>query len=226
MVIYGKQVFLYTLKRHPSLIEEIYLAKEVDKKLFNDITKLNKKIIRVDAKKAQALARGGNHQGFLLRIKEFDFVPINALKKSDFLLVLVGITDVGNIGAIVRSAYALGVDGIVASGINKINLEAVIRTSSGAALDMPISLYKDTKSLLNELSQVGFKSYVADIRGEDIAKIKAFAPKRVLLLGSEGEGVPKGIINRCDNIVKIPMERDFDSLNVSAAAAIFCDRMR
>ncbi len=225
MVIYGKQNFLYTLKKHPSLIEEVFLAKEVDKKLFHTITKLNKKIIKVDPKKAQALAHGGNHQGFLLRIKDVDFAEFEAVRDGDFLLVLVGITDVGNIGAIVRGAYALGVDGIIISGVNSINLEAVIRTSSGAALDMPIVLHKDTKSLLNELSQIGFKSYVADMSGEDIAKVE-FAPKRVLLLGSEGEGVPKGIVKRCDTIVKIPMERDFDSLNVSAAAAIFCDRMR
>ena len=67
MIVYGKQIVLYIAKNHPDIVEEVYLAKEVDKKLFSKIAKLNKKIIRPDYQKAQGLARGGNHQGFLLK---------------------------------------------------------------------------------------------------------------------------------------------------------------
>lgn len=225
MTLYGKQIFFYLIKNHPELIEEIYLAKEIDKKLFSQIAKLDKKIIKLDVKKAQALAHGGNHQGFLLKIKDITFADFKDLKKDNFLLVLVGVTDVGNIGAIIRSAYALGVDGVIVSGLESINLEGVIRTSSGAALDMPIALFKDSATLINELKQSEFKTYVAHMSGDDVRSL-SFGPKKVLLLGSEGEGVPNRILKMCDKKIKVVMENRFDSLNVSAAAAILCDRMR
>ena len=225
MILYGKQIFFYLTDKHPELIEEIYLAKEVDKKIFSKIAKLNKKIIKPDAKKAQALARGGNHQGYLLKIQDIVFADIRDLKKENFLLVLVGITDVGNIGAIIRSAYAFGVDGVIVSGVQSLGLEGVIRTSSGAALDMPIAIFKDTATLHNELKQSEFKTYAADMSGDDVRDV-VFGLKKVLFLGSEGEGISGKILKMCDNKIKVVMERTFDSLNVSAAAAILCDRMR
>jgi len=225
MIVYGKQIVFYIAKNHPDLIEEVYLAKEVDKKLFSQIAKLNKKIVKLEFKKAQGLARGGNHQGFLLKIKDIEFTPLSQLKKDDFLLVLVGLTDVGNIGAIIRSAYALGVDGVVISGVKSANLEGIVRSSAGAVLDMPVALFSDTMTLLNELSQLGFQRVVADMKGEDIRDVE-FSKRKVLLVGSEGEGVPNRVLKSCDKVVKIEMSREFDSLNVSVATAILCDRMR
>jgi 23S rRNA (guanosine2251-2'-O)-methyltransferase len=225
MIVYGKQVFLHILKKHPKMIEEVYLTKDVDKKLFSQVVKTGKKIVRLDFIKAQSLARGGNHQGFLMKISDVGYVPFELLKKETFLLVLVGLTDVGNIGAIVRSAYALGVQGIVLSGVKTMNLEGVVRSSTGAILDMPMALVSDTATLINELKQQGFKIYAADMDGEDAREI-TFVDKKVLLLGSEGMGIPKRILKSCDTTIKVAMEREFDSLNVSAAAAILCDRMR
>ncbi len=224
MIVYGKQIFFYIAEKHPELIEEIYLAKELDKKLFSKVNGLGKKIIKLDTMKAQSLARGGNHQGFLLKIKYIEYAEINELKKEDFLLVLVGLTDVGNIGAIIRSAYALGVKGVVISG-TKINLEGIVRSSVGTLLDMPVALFSDTATLINELKQLGFTTYAADMDGEDVRDV-TFGQKKVLLMGSEGTGLPNRIIKACDKKIKIAMDNEFDSLNVSAAAAILCDRMR
>ena len=224
MIVYGKQIFFYIVEKHPELIEEIYLAKDLDKKLFSKVNKLNKKIVKLDTMKAQALARGGNHQGFLLKIKYIEYAEIESLKKENFLLVLVGLTDVGNIGAIIRSAYALGVDGVIISG-TKINLEGIVRSSVGTLLDMPVALFSDTATLINEFKQLGFKTYASDMDGEDVREV-TFPEKKVLLMGSEGTGLPNRIIKACDNKIKIAMDNEFDSLNVSAAAAILCDRMR
>lgn len=225
MILYGKQIFFYIAEHYPALIEEIYLAKEVDKKIFSTIAKLNKKIIKLDTKKAQGMARGGNHQGFLLKVKDIEFSKISELKKEQFILVLVSLTDVGNIGAIIRSAYALGVDGVIVSGVKSLNLEGIVRTSSGAALDMPLVLFKDTATLINELKQSGFTTYAADMSGQDVREM-VIDEKRALFMGSEGEGIPNRILKMSDKTVKIEMQRAFDSLNVSAAAAILCDRMR
>ncbi len=225
MIIYGKQIFLYILDKHPSLIEEVFLAKEIDKKLFSKIKTQKKPIIKLDAKKAQAMAKGGNHQGFFMRIKDLDLAELQNVKKSAFLLVLHSVTDVGNIGAIIRSAYALGVEGVIISGVNSLAIEALIRSSSGAIFEMPIVHFQDTMSLINELKQSGFAIYAATIEGEDVRGVK-FSQKKALVMGSEGKGLPERIVNRCDKKITIKMQREFDSLNVSAATAILCDRMR
>ncbi len=224
MIVYGKQIVLYILDKFPELIEEIYLQKEIDKKLFHRFVKLDKKIVRVDSKKAQAMAKGGNHQGFLLSVKDVEFTPFEELKTGKFLVVLYGLTDVGNIGAIVRSAYVFGADGVIVTGLKHIALEPVIRSSSGALLSMPVSLYPKALDLLNELKMSGFKTYGAGFGGESVKDVK-FGEKTALFLGSEGEGIPQKILSKLDKTVSIKMAREFDSLNVSAAAAILCDRI-
>ena len=82
MIVYGKQVVFYILEKHPKIIQQIFLTKEIDKKLFNKFMNTGAKIIRPDEQKAQSLARGGNHQGFLLDIGEFNFEEINEIKKN------------------------------------------------------------------------------------------------------------------------------------------------
>ena len=224
MIIYGKQLFLHLLKNYPSKIETVFLSKKCDPKLFSQIAKVTSKICSIDERKAQAMSHGGNHQGFVAEIKDMEFADFNELKKGSFLVILNEVTDVGNIGAIVRSAYAFGADGLIVSGMKSLNLEAIIRTSSAAAFELPIALCPSTRDMMNELKQVGFSIYGADMGGIDVREVE-FAPKRALLMGSEGSGIPPKIKERLDKVISIKMERAFDSLNVSAAAAILCDRI-
>lgn len=223
MIIFGKRVFFYTLKHHKSLIEEIFLAKEVDKRDFAEISKSGFKVQKLDAKKAQALARGGNHQGFLMRLKDFEFSPLNLLKMDDFIVILDGISDVGNIGAIARTAWALGVCSLIINA-KSLELAGAVRASSGAFLNLKVHLSTEISSILNELKQLDFKIYAADASGKSIKSVE-FAPKKCLILGSENSGISRKILAKCDEIVSVKMKNDFDSLNVSAAFAILCDRM-
>ena len=225
MIIYGKQVCLYVLEKHFDIIQNIYLSKEIDKRIFNKMAKTGRKIIRLDNKKAQALARGGNHQGFFLEVEDFRFISLKEMKNYGFLVVLSGITDTGNIGAIIRTAYTMGVDGIVISDLKNIKIEAIARTSSGALFDMPVSLVSNSLDMINELKQNGFTIYAADTKGKDIENI-IFDKKRVLILGSEGEGISNKILKKIDETVTIKQKRDFDSLNVASAAAILCYRTK
>ena len=223
MIIYGKQLFLHILNKRPQILEEIYLSKECDKKLFSKICGTGKKIIRVDNQKAQSLARGGNHQGFLANVSEFEFSDIAELKKLNFIAILYGISDVGNIGAIARSAYALGCEGLVIV-TKSVNMQGVLRSSSGAAYEIPIAIFEDGLSLLNELKQFGFKIYATASDGKNVKEMK-FAGKRALVMGSEGEGIPQKALAKCDECIGIKLKEGWDSLNVSAAFAIICDRM-
>ena len=223
MIIYGKQLFLHILNKRPQILEEIYLSKECDKKLFSKICGTGKKIIRVDNQKAQSLGHGGNHQGFLANVSEFEVSDIAELKKLNFIAILYGISDVGNIGAIARSAYALGCEGLVIVA-KSINMQGVLRSSSGAAYEIPIAIFEDGLSLLNELKQFGFKIYATASNGKNVKEMK-FAGKRALVMGSEGEGIPQKALAKCDECIGIKLKEGWDSLNVSAAFAIICDRM-
>ncbi|MCK5854196.1 MAG: 23S rRNA (guanosine(2251)-2'-O)-methyltransferase RlmB [Sulfurovaceae bacterium] len=224
MIIYGKQVCLHALIEHESAIKTVYIAKKgiLPQKLY---AQYKDRIKFLEDKWAQSMAKGGNHQGLLIEMTPFAQTDLATMKKNSFVLVLDTLTDTGNIGAIVRTAYALGVDGIVASGVKTLNFAAITRTSSGALLDMPFMIIPNILDVLNELKQVEFTVYGASMEGTPLNEC-TFNGKKVLVMGSEGEGISKRAKSKIDTMVKIEMQREFDSLNVSAAAAIFIDRMR
>jgi len=223
MIIYGKQVSIYALQKHANRVEKIYLTKlsVLPKELLK---KFGSKIKTIENKWAQKMAKGGNHQGILVELEDISQPDITTVKKSDFILILDGLTDVGNIGAIIRSGYALGVEAVVIAGLRQINYEAIARTSSGASLDLVPIVVQNPLDLLNELKQLNFKLYGADLDGDKLAKA-TFVQKRVLILGSEDKGISKRVKSKLDYNYKIEMAQEFDSLNVSAAAAIFIYRM-
>jgi 23S rRNA (guanosine2251-2'-O)-methyltransferase len=227
MIVYGKQIVFYILEKHPKIIEEIFLAKEIDKKLFKKFMDHGAKIIKPDAMKAQGLARGGNHQGFLLRINDYDFADIKDIKKSDFIVVLDGLTDTGNIGAIVRTCYSLGVDGLVICGLKNPLAAPIVRTSSGTMLDFPVALMKSSYDLANELKQIGFSLVGADVEGYDVTTLERQEGQKIaLFLGNEGTGLTNKLASKLDLKVAIKMQNDFDSLNVSVAAGILIHSLK
>ncbi|RBQ31718.1 23S rRNA (guanosine(2251)-2'-O)-methyltransferase RlmB [Arcobacter sp. FW59] len=222
MIIYGKQIVLYVLDKHPNLVEEVFLSKEVDGKLFSRFVKLGKKIHRVDNQKAQALAKGGNHQGLILKLSEYEYTSLKEIKNMNFILVLDGVTDVGNIGAISRTAYSLGVQGLIASNIKTVNNSGTVRTSAGALLDLPFCIHPRSVDLASELIDAGFTLIGATMDGIDLKKYGKIESKDkvALFLGSEGEGISPKVAKKLDLKVSINMEHEFDSLNVSVAAGI------
>lgn len=228
MIIYGKQVCLYALMHHSAKIKTVYVANKsanskdiLPKELFHQY---HDKIKFLEDKWANSMSKGGNHQGLLIEMSEFEQTSFLEIKNSNFIVVLDGLTDVGNIGAIVRSAYALGADAIIASGVKQLNFSAIARTSSGAMLDMPFMLSPNILDNLNELSQLGFVFYGASMDGKDIKDMN-FEKKRVLVLGSEDKGISKKVLSRLNHKISIEMKHAFDSLNVSAAASILIHRM-
>jgi len=228
MIIYGKQVCLHALEHHPEKIKTVYVAQRgasskgaLPKALFN---KYHDKIKFLEEKWAQSMSKGGNHQGLLVEMSEFEETSFSQIKKNDFIVVLDGLTDVGNIGAVIRSAYALGADAIIVAGVKQLNMAAIARSSSGALLDMPLMIAPNILDTFNELGQLDFTVYGASMEGENVQAI-TFDTKRVLVLGSEGKGLSRKVMGKVNHMVAIEMKHEFDSLNVSAAAAILIHRM-
>eukprot|EP00767_Chilomastix_cuspidata_P008098 gnl/Chilomastix_cuspidata/9137.p1 GENE.gnl/Chilomastix_cuspidata/9137~~gnl/Chilomastix_cuspidata/9137.p1 ORF type:complete len:221 (+),score=9.02 gnl/Chilomastix_cuspidata/9137:49-663(+) len=195
-------------------------SKELEPKLFKKFASLDKKIIKLDNKKAQAMAKGGNHQGFFLKLKEFETTNLKAIKDSTFIVILDGLTDVGNIGAICRTAYSLGVDAIIASNVKQLNYEGIARTSSGALFDIQFCQIPNILDVINELKQNNFTLMGASMDGENLKEFKNQNEKTALLLGSEGFGLSNKVIKKLDKKISIEMANNFDSLNVSVAGGI------
>ena len=225
MLIYAKQPVHYIIKNYPSKIKTLYLAKEIDKRDYARFMKMSFEVKRIPSDAAGKMCKNAVHQGILAEVDEFELDNFKSFLDKDFVLVLSSLSDVGNIGAIVRSAYALGVDAIVVCGVKKLPLEAIVRTSTGALFDVPFSIEHNIHNVLNDLKTSGFTIYGADMGGRDIRDVN-LKRKRCLVLGSESEGLASRVRSKLDEIVSIKMSHEFDSLNVGVAGAILMDRMR
>ena len=225
MLIYAKQPVHYIIKNYPSKIKTLYLAKEIDKKDYAKFMKMDFEVKRIPSDAAGKMCKNASHQGILAEVDEFKLDDFKLFLDKNFVLVLSSLTDVGNIGALVRSAYALGVDAIVVCGVKKLPLEAIVRTSTGSLFDIPFSIEHNIYNVLNDLKTSGFTIYGADMDGIDVRDIKV-KQKRCLVLGSEGDGLSSRVRSKLDEVVSISMSHKFDSLNVSVAGAILMDRMR
>ncbi len=217
MIVYGKRIIEYIIKNHPEIVKQILIAKKIskdEKKLLQGFD-----VKYIDNKLAQKLSKNQNHQGFFARI---DFEPKNWDINGKKIIVLENVTDMGNIGAITRSAYALGMDLLIITGIKELKWDRVIRTSAGAALDMKILLFHNIYELLNILKTKNYLLAGADIGGKCRP---SQTEKTALIMGNEGEGLSKRVKEKLDETVTIEMKHGFDSLNVSAAAAILMDRI-
>jgi len=216
MIIYGKRVTEYVIQKHPSIVKELLIAKKLHKKELSALKKF--KINFIDNKTAQKISKNGNHQGYFAKI---EFIPQEWEITGNKILILDNVTDMGNIGAITRTSYALGVDLLIVTGIKELKWPQVVRTSAGAALDMKILVFYNILELINMLKMKKYLIVGADMGG--VCKIEA--EKIALVMGSEGEGLKRKVKEKLDKILSIDMKNDFNSLNVSVAAGILIDRI-
>lgn len=125
-----------------------------------------------------------------------------------------------NLGAIARTAEALGLDGIVVSGGCDVYNPKALRASMGSLLRLNIFIYPDIITFLTECRAIGLKSYAAvTVGGDDVRKID-FSAGAVCVIGNEGSGLNRETINACSDKISIPMNGRAESLNASAAACI------
>jgi 23S rRNA (guanosine2251-2'-O)-methyltransferase len=174
-------------------------------------------------------SQGQRHQGVLGEGGPFVYTEFEDLLSSlknrgeaALVLALDGITDPHNLGAILRSAAAAAVDGVVlperrSAAVN----ETVIRASAGTAGRVPVCRVVNLGRALDELKDAGTWIYGL-AAGEDSHSYleEPFDRATVLVLGAEGEGLHQKIRERCDGLLSIPMPGGIESLNVSAAAAV------
>lgn len=171
---------------------------------------------------------GGPRRG-ASRLKEISVEDFcSSLKEDDEALVLIldGITDPHNLGAILRSADQFGADLVLIPERRSVQAnETVVRVSSGAAQYVPLSVVTNLSREIKTLKDNGFWIYGADMAGENSYETR-FAKKSAIVMGSEGSGISQLVRKNCDYIVSIPMRGHIDSLNVSVAAGILLYEFR
>jgi len=200
---------------------------------------------RLDALKAQAKTLGINirnaarqeldqrsagvrHQGVALEVRRFVYSSSERLLQDQGpIIALDGVEDAGNLGAIIRSTYALGGAGVV---IPKHGAASVTpgaeRASAGAASLLPIVQVTNLARTLDDYKKAGRWIFAADINGKGALDAFDLTEPLVLVLGSEAKGIRPGVLKRCDGIFRLPMLRAFESLNVSVSTALCLDAVR
>jgi 23S rRNA (guanosine2251-2'-O)-methyltransferase len=172
------------------------------------------------------LSEGVRHQGVVALADDYPFCELDDLivdpGKPPVLVALDQVTDPQNLGAIIRSAVTLGLDGLIiqkhrAAGITP----SVVRASAGATEHATIARVTNLQKALLSLSEAGFEVIGLDAGGDvDVRDLEPSSNGRVLAVGSEGKGLRRMVRERCDIVVQIHQEGPMDSLNASVAAAI------
>jgi 23S rRNA (guanosine2251-2'-O)-methyltransferase len=210
-----------------TLSEEIKQIQDLARQTDTPVQSVPKEKLEAVAKKYSKY-KEANHQGvvgFLSMIEYYtiDDVLHNIYAKGEtpLLLILDGITDVGNFGAIARSAEALGAHALVipAQGAAQINAEAM-KASAGALNKILVCREKSLFTAVKLLKANGIKVFATDSKNaKEIAGVD-FTEPCAIVLGSEGDGVSKEVLKLCDETIKIPMAGTTESLNVSVSAGI------
>jgi 23S rRNA (guanosine2251-2'-O)-methyltransferase len=137
------------------------------------------------------------------------------------VILLDGVTDVGNFAALLRSAVAFGVETILLPRHRSVSLTpTVAKRSAGAVERLSVARVGNVVRALDELKGAGFWVYGADMRAETVVGQMTWPQRVVLILGGEERGLRRLVRTRCDGLVRIPMRTGVDSLNVAAAGAI------
>ena len=177
--------------------------------------------------KMDALAKN-NHQGVILEIGDYNYVNIDDIienKENCKIVILDHLEDPHNLGAIVRTVEASGVDGIILPINRSVSVnETVMKTSVGTLYDVKICQVTNLNNTIKYLKKKGFWIYGADMDGESYSNIN-FAPKSCLIIGNEGNGIARIVRESSDYIVSIPMYGKVNSLNASVAAGILIYEM-
>ena len=172
--------------------------------------------------------RKKNHQGAVAIISQIEFIEIEKMiedsykkSKTPTFILLDGITDPRNVGAILRSCAATGVNGVIIpqTGSAPIN-DTSIKTSSGGAFRVPISRVNHLKDVLFLLKSYDIQVIAVSEKASQNLYDTKIKNASAIIIGSEEKGIQKSLIKLCDIAIKIPMEEKIDSLNVSVACGI------
>ena len=185
-----------------------------------------------EVEKAHLDALARSHQGMVAYASAYQYHTVEDMLalarergEAPFLVILDGITDPHNLGAIIRTAECAGAHGVIVSERRAVGLTpAAVKASAGAVEHLPVARVVNLSQTLEELKRQGVWSFAADMEGEDYRKVD-FSGPAALIIGAEGEGVSRLLLSKCDRRVALPQKGEIQSLNASVAAGVLIYRI-
>lgn len=222
MLVYGRNVASEYLKKIEK-VKKVYLqAGFHDENLIFLIEKSKIPVIYRDKRDLDQLANGV-HQGIILDVVDFSYTDYHEFIESEDSLVIIldHLEDPHNLGAIIRTSEAAGVDGIIIPKDRGVTVNStVIKTSTGAIDNIPISMVTNLNQTIQDLKKNGFWVVGTDMENSTDYRRIDYSGKIALVIGNEGNGMSRMIRESCDFIARIPMYGKVNSLNASVAAGI------
>ena len=226
-IIYGSRPVVEALKSGRRRVLEIFDAVG-DEEVAKAAGKRGVKPKRVSRQRVDELCRGGVHQGVVARVEPYPYSGLEEILASSEPLVLVldGVTDPRNLGAVLRAADGAGASGVVVPKDRAAGVTAVaVKASAGASERVRVARETNLRRAIEKMKDAGLWVYAADRGGTPYTKLDLAGPVG-LLFGSEGRGVRRLVREACDGEVSIPMLGDVGSLNISVAAAVLLYEVR
>lgn len=221
MIVYGKNVAIELLNRNYNIKKLILQDNFSDEKIISLIE--NKKIpTQIKRKRQMDDLAGGLHQGIILDIEDYQYKELDFIFKNNasFIVILDHIEDPHNLGAIIRTCEAAGVDAIIIPKDRQVGVNAtVMKTSAGAIFNTNIIMVSNLANAIKRLKKNNFWIIGTDMHGTNYTELD-YTTKTVIVIGNEGKGMSELTKKSCDFIATIPMIGEINSLNASVSAGI------
>lgn len=211
----AKKIFIKNGKKDGRLLS---IAEEAQKKGLP--------VIEKDLDELDDMTRGVVHQGIVAELKPYEFADLDQVLsknkgKDPFLILLDGVEDVRNLGAIVRTAECAGAAAVLLPKHKSPPVTAAaMKTAAGAFMYLPVCQVGNIRQTLEKLKKEGFWVVAADMDGTYLFDEANLKGPLVIVMGAEGKGVSPLTKKMCDFVVRIPLKGHVSSLNVSVAAAL------
>jgi 23S rRNA (guanosine2251-2'-O)-methyltransferase len=221
-IIYGLRPVVEALRSKRREVREV-LDSVGDKEISSEAATRGVPVKRVPRGRVEELARGGVHQGVVARVGPYPYSGLEEILAAPDPLVIVldGVTDPHNLGAVLRVADGAGASGVVvpkdrAAGVTP----ATVKASAGASEHVPVVRETNLRRTLEKMKEAGVWAYAAEGGAASAYTDLDLSGPVAFVLGSEGRGLRRLVREGCDGAVSIPMDGAVSSLNVSVAAAV------
>lgn len=225
MKIFGKNTVLEALKSNKT-ITKVYTTK-TNQALLNNFKYLKKEDIILLSSQEMDKIFDGNHQGLGAEIIDYDYVPLKHMidKTKDLehvaFAILDGLEDPHNLGAILRTADATGMNGIIIPKNHSVGLNSTVaKVSTGAIEHVDVAQVTNLVQAIKLLKEAGFWIIGLELDGSIDYRKQDYQGKIAVIIGSEGKGISRLVKESCDFLVHIPMCGHVNSLNASVSASI------
>lgn len=231
--IFGVNPVLEILRAAPSEVAEIVLAGEPMRPVLRSIDaearRLGVKVTYANPKILNRLAGNDKHQGVVAKVAPFGYAPLSDLffddssaVSADCILILDGVTDPRNFGALLRTAEAVGMRRVLIPKDRSADVTpTVAKVSAGAVHHLKIYRVTNLRRAMAQLKDHGYWLVGLDNEASEQIYDRQYQDRLGIVLGSEGQGIRPLILRECDYRVSIPMRGKVSSLNVAVAGAVF-----